>query len=338
MSWLTRFFGNVRTPRTAPEPPSGLSTQDDQATPATTALARAMDSTAHQRFSDAVATYRRLTAELDTRQRNAELPEFWGAEASRERELLAALESEATLIVYLLNRYAMVEDRYYRTLNSSEQAALLRTQVTELAPTAWGGQKKTVSADLEASPLISGGRDDVSEMGLEELERANARLAERCAEVVENAQARESAIKLEEEALALRLLVATKESETRGLKTLFLKYGAIRGVPISTMSERQRRDVFLKGGRDMAREKLERTRAERNVSEDFPKATKIPSEDEPADSLYAGLGDGRGRFTAQDVSDKLEIKNSVAKKMLQDAARRGVLVALPNGWYKLRSR
>jgi hypothetical protein len=335
---MTRFFGNVRTPRTAPEPPSGLSTQDDQATPAITALARAMDSTAHQRFSDAVATYRRLTADLDTHQRNAELPEFWGAQASRERELLAALESEASLVVYLLNRYAMVDGRCYRTLDSSEQAALLRPQVAELAPTACGGQNQTVSAELQSSPSISDGRDDVSEMGLEELERANARLAERCAEVVENAQARESAVKLEEEALALRLLVATKEPETRALKSLFLKYGAIRGVPLNKMSERQRRDVFLKGARDMAREKLEHSRAERNVSEDLPKATKIPSEDEAADSLYAGLGDGRGRFTAQDVSDKLEIKNSAAKKMLQDATRRGVLVALPNGWYKLRSR
>jgi hypothetical protein len=297
-----------------------------------------MDSTAHQRFSDAVATYRRLTAELDTRQRNAELPEFWGAEASREIESLASLESEADLVVYLLNRYAMVDGRCYRTLDSSEQAALLRTQVAELAPTACGGQKKTASADLQARRSILDGRDDVSEMGLEELERANARLAERCAEVVENAQARESAIKLEEEALALRILVATKEPETRGLKSLFLKYGAIRGVPLNKMSERQRRDVFLKGARDMAREKLEHTRAERNVSEDLPNATKMPSEDKPADSLYAGLGDARGRFTAQDVSDKLEIKNSAAKKMLQDATRRGVLVALPNGWYKLRSR
>jgi hypothetical protein len=335
---MTRFFGNVRTPQTAPEPPSDSSTQDEQATPATTALARAMDSTAHQRFSDAVATYRRLTAELDTRQRNAELPEFWGAEASRERESLASLESEANLITYLLNRYAMVEDRYYRTLNSSEQAALLRTQVTELTPTDRGRQNQTVSAGLQSSPSISVGSENVSEMGLEELERANARLAEQCAEVVETAQEGESAVKLEEEALALRLLVATKESETRALKTLFLKYGAIRSVSLSKMSERQRRDVFLKGARDMAREKLEQTRAERNVSEDLPNATKKPSEDKPADDLYAGLGDGRGRFAAQDVSDKLEIMNSAAKKMLQDAARRGVLVALPNGWYKLRTR
>jgi ribosomal protein S25 len=41
------------------------------------------------------------------------------------------------------------------------------------------------------------------------------------------------------------------------------------------------------------------------------------------------LGDRRGRFTVQKVSDRLQIKNAAAKKILQDAARRGVLVELP---------
>jgi hypothetical protein len=291
-----------------------------------------MDLTAHQRHSDAAATYRRLTAELETQQRDADLPQFWRAEVSRARELLTALESEARVIVYLLNRYAKVEDRYYQTLNSSEQAALLQIEVTELVPAACDGRKPTGSAGMQASPSLSEGPDDISQMDLEELERMNAHLAERCA-----AQARESAVELEEEAIALRHLVATKQPETSALRALFLKYGVIRGVPLNKMSERQCRHVILKGARDMARENLEQSRETRTAA-DLSTATRRPSQHKQSDRLYVGLGDRRGRFTVQEVSDKLQIKNTAAKKMLQDAVRRGVVVELPNGWYKVRSR
>ena len=42
---------------------------------------------------------------------------------------------------------------------------------------------------------------------------------------------------------------------------MFLKYGAVRGIWLSRMSERERRDVPLKGARDLARAKLDQVRA-----------------------------------------------------------------------------
>jgi hypothetical protein len=68
------------------------------------------------------------------------------------------------------------------------------------------------------------------------------------------------------------------------------------------------------------------------------KASGDMIESKPADSLFASWSDAQGRVSPQHVADKLKIKRRAAKKILQDAAQRGVLVALPNGWYEVASR
>ena len=72
-------------------------------------------------------------------------------------------------------------------------------------------------------------------------------MAEQCAAVTASMQAYKSA---DEHS------VESKQSETRALKSMFVKYGAVRGILLSKMSERERRDVFLKGAHDLARAKL----------------------------------------------------------------------------------
>jgi hypothetical protein len=182
-------------------------------------------------------------------------------------------------------------------------------------------------------------------------------------------QADESAEELEREITALQHSVESKQSETQALTSMFLKYGAVRGIWLSKMSERERRDVFLKGARDLARAKLEQARAaerEAQAKSLNPAGSELPPaavqengkaflrtrpeagwraeasgdmiESKPVDSLFASWSDAQGRVSPQHMADKLKIKRRAAKKILQDAAQRGVLVALPNGWYEVASR
>ncbi|MPW23670.1 hypothetical protein GCT13_44960 [Paraburkholderia sp. CNPSo 3157] len=138
-----------------------------------------MESTVHQRHSDALATYRRLTAELATHQANAALIATWRRQISEQRELLRALEPEAELMVYLLNRYAMVDGRYYRTLSALEQAELLRTELPEEpARVACERQEQAVPRDLlDRSLRTAPQAGEAGELSTEELEPANAQLA-----------------------------------------------------------------------------------------------------------------------------------------------------------------
>ena len=61
-------------------------------------------------------------------------------------------------------------------------------------------------------------------------------------------------------------------------------------------------------------------------------------ESKPVDSLFASWSGAQGRVSPQHVADRLKIKRRAAKKILQEAAQRGVLVALPDGWYEVASR
>ena len=141
---------------------------------------------------------------------------------------------------------------------------------------------------------------------------------------------------------------------------MFVKYGAVRGIWFSKMSERERRDVFLKGARDLARAKRDQERAtEKPAGSELPPAVpengkanlrtrakagwraKAPGdmiENKPVDSLFASWSDAQGRVSSQHVADRLKIKRRAAKKILQDAVQRGVLVALPDGCYEVASR
>ncbi|MPW20041.1 hypothetical protein GCT13_24900 [Paraburkholderia sp. CNPSo 3157] len=320
-----------------------------------------MESTVHQRHSDALATYRRLTAEFATHQANAALIATWRRQISEQRELLRALEPEAELIVYLLNRYAMVDGRDHRTLSALEQAELLRTELPEEpARVACERQEPAVPRDLlDRSLRTAPQAGEAGELSTEELERANAQLAQQCADVTAGMPADECAEELEREIAALQHSVESKQSETHALKSMFLKYGAVRGILLNRMSERERRDVFLKGARDLARAKRDQERAaEKPAGSELPPAVQEKgkvylrtrpeagwrakasgtSESKPVDSLLASWSDAQGRVSPQHVADKLRIKRRAAKKILQDAVQRGVLVALPDGWYEVASR
>ena len=85
MKWMTRFLKSARTEPEAPKPLSEEAIHGTQETAATTALMRAMESTVHQRHSDGLATYRRLTAELATHQANAALIATWRRQISEQR-------------------------------------------------------------------------------------------------------------------------------------------------------------------------------------------------------------------------------------------------------------
>jgi hypothetical protein len=358
---MTRLLKNART---EPEAPKSLSEAAVhlQETAATTALMRAMESTVHQRHSDGLATYRRLTAELATHQANAALIATWRRQISEQRELLRALEREAELMAYLLNRYAMVDGRYYRTLSALQQTELLRTELPgEPARVACDRQEPAVPRDrLDSSLWTDAQAGEAGKLSTEELERANAQLAQQCAAVTAGMQADESAEELEREVTALQYSVESKQSETQALKSMFLRYGAVRGIWFSKMSERERRDVFLKGARDLARAKRDQERAtEKPAGSELPpgvqengkaylqtraeagwraKASGSMIESKPVDSLFASWSDAQGRVSSQHVADRLKIKRRAAKKILQDAVQRGVLVALPDGCYEVASR
>jgi hypothetical protein len=370
VNWMTRLLKNARTEPEAPKPLSEAAVQGTQETAATNALLRAMESTLRQRHSDGLATYRRLTAELATHQANAALFATWRRQISEQRELLRALEPEAELMTYLLNRYAMVDGRYYRTLSAIEQAELLRTALPEeSAGVACDRQEPAVPRDLlDTSFRTDSQAGEAGSLSTEELERTNAQLAQQCATVTAGMLADASAEELEREITALQHSVELKQSETRALKSMFFKYGAIRGIWLGKMSERERRDVFLKGARDLARAKLDQARAaerEAQANSLKPAGSELPPaveengkpylrtrpkagwrekasgdmvESKPVDSLFAGWSDAQGRVSPVHVADKLAIKRRAAKKILQDAAQRGVLVALPNGWYEVASR
>ena len=326
-----------------------------------------MESTVQQRHSDGLATYLRLTAELATHQANAALFATWRRQISEQRELLRALEPEAELMAYLLNRYAMVDGRSYRTLSALEQTELLRTELPEEpARVACERQEPAVQRDLLESTLRSDSQaGEAGKLSAEELERANAQLAQQCAAVTAGMQADESAEELEREVMALQHSIESKQSETQALKSMFVRYGAVRGILLSKMSERERRDVFLKGARDLARAKLDQEREAQAKSlksagwSELPPAVpengkanlrtrakagwraKAPGdmiESKPVDSLFASWSDAQGRVSPLNVADRLKIKRRAAKKILQEAAQRGVLVALPDGWYEVASR
>jgi hypothetical protein len=367
---MTRFLKSARTEPEAPKPLSEEAIHGTQETAATTALMRAMESTVHQRHSDGLATHRRLTAELATHQANAALIAAWRRQITEQRELLRALEPEAELMAYLLNRYAMVDGRYYRTLSALEQTELLRTELPEeLAGLACDRQGPAVSRDpLDSSLWTDAQAGEAGNLSTEELERANAQLAQQCAAVTAGMQAGQSAEELEREVMALQYSVESKQSETQALKSMFVKYGAVRGIPLGKMSERERRDVLLKGARDLARAKLDQARAterEAQAKSLKPAGSVLPPavqengkaylrtrpeagwrakasgdmiESKPVDSLFASWSDAQGRVSPQHVADRLKIKRRAAKKILQDAAQRGVLVALPDGWYEVASR
>ena len=363
---MTRLLKSARTEPEAPKPLSEAAVQSTQETAATTALMRAMESTVQQRHSDGLATYLRLTAELATHQANAALFATWRRQISEQRELLRALEPEAELMAYLLNRYAMVDGRYYRTLSALEQTELLRTELPEEpARVACERQEPAVQRDLLESRSRSDSQaGQARKLSTEELERANAQLAQQCAAVTAGMQADERAEELKREVMALQHSIESKQSETQALKSMFVKYGAVRGILLSKMSERERRDVFLKGARDLARAKLDQEREAQAKSlkpagSELPPAVpengkanlrtgakagwrpKAPGdmiESKPVDSLFASWSDAQGRVSPQHVADRLKIKRRAAKKILQDAAQRGVLVALPDGWYEVASR
>jgi hypothetical protein len=255
-------------------------------------------------------------------------------------------------------------------LSALEQTGLLRTELPdESAEDTCDRHEPSVSLDpLGISPHTDTQAGEAGGLSIEELERANAQSGEQCAAVTADMQADESAEELEREVAALQRLVESKQSETQALKSIFLKYGAVRGVGLSKMSERERRDVFLKGARDLARAKFDQARAadreaqakslkpaERElppaVQENGkaylrpqPKAGRRPKasggaiQSMPVDRLFASWSDAQRRISAQHVAEKLAIKHRAAKKILQDAAQRGVLVALPNGWYEVASR
>jgi hypothetical protein len=370
VNWMIRLLKNARTEQEAPKPLSETAVHGTQETAATTALMRAMESTVHQRHSDGLATYRRLTAELATHQANAAFLATWRRQISEQRELLRALEPEAELMAYLLNHYAIVDGRYYRTLSALEQTELLRTELPEgSAGVACDRQEPAVPLDLLDSSLRTDSQaGEAGNLSTEELERANAQLAQQCAAVTAGMQADKSAEELEREVTALQHSVESKQSETQALKSMFLKYGAVRGISLSKMSEREHRDVFLKGARDVARAKLDQARAaerEAQANSLKPAGSELPpavqengkaylrtrpkagwrakasgdmNESKPIDSLFASWSDAQGRVSPKHVADKLKIKHRAAKKILQDAAQRGVLVALPNDWYEVASR
>ncbi|SIT37561.1 hypothetical protein BN2476_120039 [Paraburkholderia piptadeniae] len=357
MNWMTRLLKSARTEPEAPKPLSEAAVHGMQETAATTALMRAMESTVHQRHSDGLVTHRRLTAELATHHSKAALFATWRRQIFEQRELLRALELEAELMAYLLDRYAMVDGRYYRTLSAFERTELLRTELPgESAGVACDRQEPAVPLDLPGSSLRTDSQAaQAVNLSTEELERANTQLAQQCAAVKAGIQADESAEELEREITALQHSVELKQSETQALKSMFLKYGAVRGVLLSKMSERESRDVFLKGARDLARAKLDQARVAEHevqakslepagselapaVRENGKASSRDMIEGKPVDSLFAGWSDAHRRVSLQQVADKLGIKRRAAKKILQNAVQRGVLVALPNGWYEVASR
>ena len=125
---------------------------------------------------------------------------------------------------------------------------------------------------------------------------------------------------------------------------MFLNYGAVRGIWLSKMSERERRDVLLKGARDLARAKLDQARAterEAQAKSLKPAGSVLPPavqengkaylrtrpnagwrakasgdmiESKPVDSLFASWSDAQGRVSPQHVADKLQIERRAAKK------------------------
>ncbi|WP_143749414.1 hypothetical protein [Caballeronia arvi] len=334
-----------------------------------TALMRAMESNVHQRQSDGLPINERFTVELATHQANSAPFATWRRQISEQKELLRALDLEAERMTYLLNRYAMVDGRHYRTLSTLEKSGLLRTELPdESAEDNCDGHEPSVPLDLlDSSPQTDSQAGEAGSLSTEELERANAQLTEQAA-VTADMQADESAEELEREVAALQHLIESKQSETQAFKSIFLKYGAVRGVGLSKMSERERRDVFLKGARDLARAKVDQARAaDRDAQAESlkPSESELPSavqengkaflrpeskagrrtkasgdvmQSKPVDSLFASWSDAQRRISPQHAAEKLGIKHRAAKKILQDAAQRGVLVALPNGWYEVASR
>lgn len=59
--------------------------------------------------------------------------------------------------------------------------------------------------------------------------------------------------------------------------------------------------------------------------------------DDSADERLTSCADDRGRISPQHVADRYRMTRSQAKAMLEAAASRGLLDALPTGWYQVAS-